>query len=92
MPNQSKRLNKFGFDGLSLEFGGKLHRYFFDGFHAALRQGLGDYEKAEGYRFLEKLESVLVQSGYMAQWEIDLRHQEKKSLEKPLIIDPYNIQ
>ena len=92
MPDITKAKLKCGFDGIDMQFFAKIHRYFFDGFHAALRAGMSDYEKAEGYRFLEKMEGVLTQSGYMKQYEIDLRHQEKKAQERPLIIDPYNVQ
>lgn len=89
MPNLLKAKHKAGFDNISLEFLGKLHRYYYDGL-AAAEPGLSEFERVEGYAFLEKLEGLLVQSGYFQQFEIDLRHKEKQQAAKPKILDPYS--
>ena len=92
MPDITKARHKFGFDQIDLEVGGLIHRYFLDGLAAAENGDMDPTARAKCYSWLEKLEGVLVQSGYMKRYEIELRHKEKEQNRVHIITDPYNIQ
>lgn len=94
MPNLGKAKYKAAFVDIDLEFvWSGVHRYYLDGLHAAEQAGMSEYRQAEARRFLEKVEGVLVNSGYVQQWEIDLRHKEKdqQAARMKHILDPYNL-
>lgn len=94
MPNLAKAKYKAAFVDIDLDFvWSGIHRYYLDGLHTAEQSGMSEDRQAAARRFLEKLEGVLVNSGFVQQWEVDLRHKEKQQETAPkLIVDPYNIQ